>query len=148
MIRLLHNTKQDFCLLVSYLNLVDKDFGVPLSQKQNLEVYATKLLDKGMVLGVIENDEIVSCIGFYCNDIENGIAYISMMSTFLKARGKGYAKSLLEEIIKICRKKGFKAIISSSINPVAISLYKSVGYEEMNRETTDNNECVVLKYVL
>ncbi|WP_300549007.1 GNAT family N-acetyltransferase [uncultured Bacteroides sp.] len=148
MIRILHNTNQDYCLLVSYLHLVDKDFGIPLSQKQNLETYATKLLDKGIVTVVIENDEIVSCIGFYCNDVDNGIAYVSMLSTLSKTRGKGYAKLLIGEMIELCKKKRFKSIISSSINPVAISLYKSVGYEEIKKEIVDNKECVTLEYML
>lgn len=147
MIKRLRNEKEDKDLLLSYLYLVDADFGIPLSSKHNLEDYASKLLRLGVVIVVVIDGEIQSCRAFYCNNTESRVAYGSMMSTLPKARGKGYAKLLVEEMIKICRVKGFKSIISSSINPVAISLYKSVGYQEIDRNVTEGGKiCVTLEY--
>lgn len=147
MVKQLRNEREDKDLLLSYLYLVDEDFGIPLSLKHNLEDYASKLLRLGIVIVVMIDGEIQSCRAFYCNNTESRVAYGSMMSTLSKARGKGYAKLLVEEMIKICRIKGFKSIISSSINPVAISLYKSVGYQEISRNVTEDGKiCVTLEY--
>ena len=148
MIRQLQNTVEDKNLLVSYLRAVDNDFHIPLSSKQNLEEYASKLLEHGIVIVVMDAEKIVSCRGFYCNNQTSGIAYGSMMSTLSIARGKGYARLLIDNMINICREKGFKSIISSSVNPIAISLYKTVGYKEIKEEFCNGVLCVTLEYKL
>lgn len=148
MIRQLENSTCDIELLYSYLSLVDQDFRIPLSQKVDLHEYAVKLLIHGIVIAYEENNHLLSCRGFYCNDVESGIAYGVMMSTLPEAQGRGYARLLIEEMFKICRSKGFKAVISSSVNPKAVALYKSLGYKEINVQPDGNEIRVTLKYDL
>lgn len=148
MIRQLNNSLDDHQLLLSFLHLVDKDFEVPLSSKTDLSEYASKVLNFGCVLVFIEDNEIISCRIFYCNDLEKKIAYGSMMSTLPQGRGKGYAKLLIKEMIKICRYKGCKSVISSSVNPKAISIYKSIGYNVIEEELEGDKKKVILEYIL
>lgn len=148
MIKQLEDTVENRDLLYSYLLLVNHDFRIPLSEKVDLYEYASKLLACGVVIVVIEKGEILSCRGFYCNDNISGTAYGTMMSTLPKAQGKGYARLLVEEMFRICREKGFKYVISSSVNPKAIALYKSVGYQEIAEVWNGGERKVTLKYNL
>ena len=121
--RQLVDAEKDKKLLLSYLIRVNDSFGVPLTQKVQLPDYISKLLRLGCVLVMIEGDEILSCVAFYCNDMENRIAYCVLVSTVPQAQGKGYARLLINEMIKICKSKSFVSIETSSINPIAIALY-------------------------
>ena len=120
--------------LISYLNDVDHDFGIPISEKITINYFAEKLLTFGKVFGVKENEEIVSCIGFYCNDNINRNAYLPILSTQKRARGKGYARILVNKMIEECKKCEMKTILCDSINPHAINLYKSIGFVQYNSE--------------
>ena len=120
--------------LCSYLCKVDSDFGVPLSSKVSIESFSEKLLTHGYVFVVKENNNIISCIGFYCNDYSNYTAYLPILSTTERARGKGLARLLVNRMIEECTKRGMKKILCDSINPHAIELYKSVGFIEYKRD--------------
>ena len=146
--RQLVDAEKDKKLLLSYLIRVNDSFGVPLTQKVQLPDYISKLLRFGCVLVMIEGDEILSCVAFYCNDMENRIAYCVLVSTLPQAQGKGYARLLINEMIKICKSKSFVSIETSSINPIAIALYKSVGYKVVKEEQEGNKTKVTLKYKL
>lgn len=148
MIKQLENTESDFNMLFAFMQKVEKDFVVPLSKKVNLKNYVNKLLFNGCVLAIIDNNEMLSCRAFYCNDLEHKIAYGSFMSTLSKAQGKGYAKLLIKEMIRICHEKGFHSIISASINPKAIALYKSMGYDVIREEVDNGYPRIVLEYIL
>lgn len=127
-------TKTNCDKLYHYLLSVDNDFGVPLSEKANLRLLSEKLLKDGFVLAKLENRRIVSVLCFYANDLINRIAYISIMSSKEIVRGKGYARQLITECIDICRERGMAKIQCDSINPIAIGLYKSVGFIQYKQE--------------
>lgn len=120
--------------LINYLNDVDHDFGIPISEKTSINSFAEKLLQFGKVFGVKENEELVSCIGFYCNDKINQTAHLPILSTRKMARGKGYAHILVNKMIEECKKCEMKTILCDSINPHAVNLYKSVGFTEFRSE--------------
>ena len=120
--------------LVNYLNDVDTDFGIPLSNKVSIDSFAEKLIKHGIVLVIRNNDEIISCIGFYCNDIIERFAYLPILSTKKSARGKGFARLLILQMLKECKAKKMRAVFCDSINSHAISLYKSIGFIEYKRE--------------
>ena len=145
MICFLENIKEDQGRLLSYLKLVDKDFGVPLSSKIDMTQYVVKLLSLGNVIVVMENEEIASCICFYCNDFQERKAYISLLSTLSFYQGKGYAKMLVNEAIRYCRTKRFQKIFVDSINIAAVSLYMSEGFRKIQTELINGNEKVILE---
>ena len=72
----------------------------------------------------------LACGVFYCNDMDTHVAYLPLLSPRLDARGKGYAKLLLNEMIQCCKEKGMYRILCDSVNPIAVKLYKSLGFTE------------------
>ena len=132
MIYHLKNVPNDYQLLLHYFQTVDNDFGISLSRKVDLKEYTSELLKYGYVYAIMDENrqDILSCIVFYCNDMDTHIAYLPLLSTRADARGKGYAKLLVNEMIQCCKQKGMCRIICDSVNPVAVKLYKSLGFTE------------------
>lgn len=120
--------------LKSYLNEVDRDFETPLSNKTDIATFSTKIIDNGKVYAVKENNKISAIICFYCNDYIENKAHLPILSTKKEARGKGYARLLINEMTKLCKEKEMKYIYCDSVNPIAISLYKSLGFIEYKKE--------------
>ena len=147
MIRKLSNTENDHYLLLAFLRSVDAEFGIPLSSKVDLKEYTSKLLNRASVLVVEEESQIQSGVMFYCNK-DDSVAYEPLLGTLPQAQGHGYARRLLQEMIKECRQKGLSRILTDSINPIAVSLYHSMGFEEIGRETEDGREKVFMQYQL
>ncbi|MBR5281514.1 MAG: GNAT family N-acetyltransferase [Alistipes sp.] len=130
--------------LINYLYEVDCDFGIPLSSKVSIASFANKLLAYGNVYVVKYNNEFVSCIGFYCNDTINQIAHLPILSTKTIARGKGFARLLINKMIDECTQRGMKCILCDSINPSAIAIYKSIGFFEYDKDGDKS----FLKYII
>lgn len=146
MIRL-QPTENDHQKLTAYLEEVDQDFGIPLSTKVGIPDYAGKILKNGRVYVIEEqSDEPLSLICFYCNDFRSHTAFLPILSTKKEARGKGYAKLLIQRMIADCREEHMVRICCDSINPVAVSLYKSLGFVETARETTGTYTKVCLTH--
>lgn len=136
----------DDAMLYGYLLEVDKDFGIPLSCKVDLASYASRLLSNGCVIAVKENEKLASIIGFYCNDHQQKTAHLPLLSTAKWARGKGYAGLLIREMIITCRNAGMHKICCDSVNPIAIHLYKSIGFKETTRTKEGDFEKIFLEY--
>ena len=141
--------KNDIQNLIQYLKDVDKDFGILLSEKVDLELYAIKLLNNGHVIAIL--NDVKSIIGincFYSNDQVNKTAYLPILSVKSEARGKGCAKQMISKMIDMCKKNGMKTISCNSINPIAVSLYKSFGFKEFRTERYNNFEKIYLSLSL
>lgn len=145
----LSNTEIDKSLLFNYLLDVNNDFEIPLDKKiTDLKAYAFKLLEQGNVIMMIDNGIPVSMISYYTNDFVSFIAYWPILSTKKCARGKKYAKTLIQLMIQDCKEKKFKSIKCDSVNPIAIVLYKSIGFVEYQRTIDGGIEKVYLEYKL
>lgn len=141
----LQNKTCDINKLYNYLLVVDSDFKVPLSNKVNLLEYSSKILHDGHVVVEMESDKILSCICFYCNDHNNQTACVTLMSTCIKAQGKGYAKALNYKVFDICKKHGMSRVVTESVNPMAVKVYLSTGYNIINTKKNDGIVCSVLE---
>lgn len=137
MIVKLDYNENDRNILVDYLIETDEDFGIPLSDKVNIPLFAEKILSKGHVYMVFEDNIYCAMICFYCNDIIEKKAFLPILSTKANARGKGYAKQLIMLMINVCSLYKMKYIICDSINPIAVSIYKSLGFKTY-KESCDN----------
>ncbi|MBO5312819.1 MAG: GNAT family N-acetyltransferase [Clostridia bacterium] len=133
-----------------FLRLVDKDFPVPLSCKQDLSQLARKLCEKGTLCAREENGEIVALVAGYTDNLENNIAYISVVATRKDARGKGYARALVCEFIDICREKGIDAVHLYTVhsNTSAVKMYNSIGFMEWVVEDEPRKNDLHLIYCL
>jgi len=65
----------------------------------------------------------------YTNDLQNRIAYLSLLCVKEKYRGQGIAKKLLILFFELCKEKEMKTIhlYTHKTNISAINLYKSIG---------------------
>lgn len=135
----LKNNEHNARILVNYLNEVDHDFKIPLSEKISLKDFALKILSNGYVLAVLDNKNFlvgVNC--FYCNDEIHKTAYFIVLSVKKNCQGKGYAKQLIFEMINICKQKGMVKICCETVNPIAASLYESIGFKVYKSEYCNN----------
>lgn len=129
MILKLSNTSNNINLLTQYLCEVDNDFEIPLSSRTELKIFSLKLLLHGHVFFAIEKKQAVGLVAFYCNNYESHQAYIPILSVKQNYRSKGYARQLINIAINVCRLYKMNTISVDSINPIAITLYKSVGFK-------------------
>ena len=129
MIIKLSNNKTDTQILVDYLKAVDEDFVMPLSSKVDLLELAQKTLEYGYAYIALENGNVVALVTFYCNDKANAKAFLPILSVKKEFRGKGYARKLVNIVIDVSRLHEMQMVCVDSINPVAIGLYKSVGFK-------------------
>lgn len=131
MIIKLSNNETDIQVLFDYLKDVDRDFEIPLSSKVNLSEFARKTLSNGHAFMVREDDKYVALVTLYCNDKVNVKAFLPILSVKECYRGKGYARQLVNIAINISRLYEMKTVNVDSVNPIAISLYKSVGFQSV-----------------
>ena len=133
-----------------FLKNIDKDFPIPLSEKQDLGLLAKKFCEKATLCTKEENDEIVALVAGYTENLENNIAYISVVGTLEMARGKGYAKSLVREFIDICKEKNIDAVHLYAVhaNTAAVNMYKSIGFVEWKMENEPRKDDLHLIYYL
>ena len=115
-----------------FLEKVDKSFPVPISEKQNLSEYATKLLSQATLCCEIENDEIVSMVAGYTDNLTDALGYVSLVATIEGAQGNGYAKKLIMDFLGICGEKNINAVhlYTHITNEKAIRMYKDLGFED------------------
>ena len=143
MIRVLN--KNESLILENYLKSVDGDFNVSLSSKINISDYAFKLVQKGVVIAVEEEQQLCGIIGLYINDEINYKGFISILSVKKQYIGKGYATSLVNQSFKLCEENRIKEILVDTVNPIAEHLYKSLGFVSYKEELEDE---ICKKYLL
>ena len=134
MIIKLSNNETDIQILFDYLKDVDRDFETPLSSKVNLSEFARKTLANGHAFMAREDDKFVALATLYCNDKVTVKAFLPILSVKECYRGKGYARQLVNIVINLSRLYEMKTVNVDSVNPTAISLYKSVGFKSVEVE--------------
>ncbi len=116
----------------SFLHKVDKLFPIPLSHKQNLSDFATKLKENGALCTKVENDELVALVAGYIDNVINKKGYISIVATLPRFQGKGYASELVKDFLNIAKEKCLEAVHLYAVpsNIIAINMYKQIGFVE------------------
>lgn len=134
------NVKREFTReqLSIFLNAVDKDFSVPLSQKQNLTALTDKFYDYGTLFAEVDDGKIISLVAGYTDNVINDRAYLSVVATLEEGRGRGLAPMLINRFIDFARVKGLNAVhlYTDQSNVIAIKMYKELGF----KVTCDYNE--------
>lgn len=131
-----------------FLQKVDDKFPTPLSKKQDLKCFSKKLFEKATVVVKHENEEIVAMVAGYTENIVDNIAYITILATLECARGKGYAKGIIEDFFEICKSKKIKAVhlYAAPSNIPAVNLYKKIGFVQYKIENEPRKEDLHLIY--
>lgn len=113
--------------LYNFLKDIDEDFTPCLSSKVNLSEYIEKIQNQAELIV----DQAVSLRGLvilYCNDVVNYKAYISLVGVSREFRGMGIARKMMVEAIQKAQDNGMKVIGIHSNNPIALNLYKTLGF--------------------
>jgi ribosomal protein S18 acetylase RimI-like enzyme len=136
--------------IYNFLIDVDSSFPVPLSQKQDLYAYAKKLKDKATIASILCDERIIAMVAGYTENIIDNLAYISIVATTKDARGRGYARNVLQEFIQICREKRIRAVhlYTAKNNLPAMKLYKKIGFVEYKIENEPRQDDVHLIYFI
>ena len=115
-----------------FLNAVDKEFPVPLSQKTDLHEYAIKLYEHATIFFVEQDGKIAAMVAGYTDNVENNMAYISLLATKKEYRGQGYAKRLVNEFLECAKNKNLSAthLYAVETNERAVQLYYKLGFEK------------------
>ena len=107
----------------------NKEIGRKLSDEE-LQVGIRKFIDKGEVIGFVENERITAMLVLYCYNFDTLQAYICNVYVLDEYRGKHLSECMIEKAIEICRSKGFKTICLhvSESNIPAVKTYKKLGF--------------------
>ena len=115
-----------------FLRAVDLHFPTPLSKKQDLHAFALKLFEKATLCCKFDEGKISAMVAGYTDNLDENIAYISIVATRSEYRGRGYAASLVTDFIEICARKNIDAVhlYSACSNIAAMNMYRKLGFVE------------------
>jgi ribosomal protein S18 acetylase RimI-like enzyme len=132
MTRLVKLQEPDAARFEAFIAGMDAEFEPSISRRVDLDAYARKLLQVGEVIAAMDDDQfIVGTIGFYCNDLENRCAYISLVGVSRRERRLGVGGALLDDCLQKCRSAGMVRVdlhLRAS-NRAALALYRSRGFQ-------------------
>jgi len=80
--------------IIRFLNLVDDQFHVKLSERVNIEDYSTKLSKAAMNYYLVIDEKDVGHLGFYVNK-SDGFLFISSIALMKDFEGRGLAGKLI-----------------------------------------------------
>lgn len=117
-----------------FLQDVDGLFPVPLSKKQDLNVFAQKLCEKATLCASFGDDRIVALVAGYTDQVDDDLGYISIVATRPEAQGKGLASAMVKEFLSIAARKKLRAVHLYAVkdNLLAIKMYKKLGFTVWN----------------
>ncbi|MBR4013824.1 MAG: GNAT family N-acetyltransferase [Clostridia bacterium] len=115
---------------MKFLQRVDAGFPVPLSNKTTLEALAQKFCDKATLCYELDGEDIVYLVAGYTDNVVDNVAYISVVATLDRARGKGFATKCVSRFLEIAERKGLHAthLYTDRKNEAAINMYLKIGF--------------------
>ena len=108
--------------------------------KEATRKYIAEHLDKNLFMfGLFIGEELVANCGYYLDEHfptyinSNGyLGYICNVFTKEEYRGKGYQRKVFNECFEYAKQKGITNFKLSSKNEVAINMYKSFGFKQID----------------
>ena len=115
-----------------FLESVNTDFPIPLSQKISLREYAEKIIEFGEIVVALEKNTLKGLAIGYTENLKGNSAYISVVGVKKEFRGSGIGKKVVQKFIEICRQKKIKSVnlYTHKSNKAAIKMYKALGFKE------------------
>lgn len=133
--------KADTAQLAAHLRACDDVFTPPLSDRVNVDDYASKIADRAQRFEAWINCELVGLIAAYCNDLEQRTAFITSVSVLPIWQGRGIASRLMAICIGYVRNLGFRRIeleVEGS-NAAAVTLYNKHGFKKNSSNSQTKN---------
>jgi ribosomal protein S18 acetylase RimI-like enzyme len=127
----------EFCLnkaaeaaIASHLLDCDADFIPPLSERVEIDSYASKIAGNAMRFEAWADGMLVGLVAAYCNDCERRVAHITNVSVLRRWQGERIASRLLEQCIGHVKEHGFEHVeLEVDVeNAGAITLYEKNGF--------------------
>lgn len=128
--------------LEAFLREVDGDFPVPLSQKQDLSAFAQKLMEKGTLCCVMEDDRILAMAAGYTRNLSENLAYLSVAAVLRSHRGRGLGAKTVQSFLQCSREAGAVGVHLYAVadNAPAMAMYRRLGFTLWQRETEPRPE--------
>lgn len=116
--------------LYKFLKKVERLFPVPLSEREQLIMLASKFEKYGTVSYVRENGKIIAICAGYTNDQVQRLGYISVVASLPEYTNKGYGKVAVQGFIEKAKNAGMKAIhlYADKENKIALNMYGKLGF--------------------
>lgn len=116
--------------LYEFLKKVERLFPVPLSEREQLIMLASKFEKYGTVSYVRENGKIIAICAGYTNDQVQRLGYISVVASLPEYTNKGYGKVAVQGFIEKAKNAGMKAIhlYADKENKAALNMYGKLGF--------------------
>lgn len=116
--------------LYKFLKKVERLFPVPLSEREQLIMLASKFEKYGTVSYVRENGKIIAICAGYTNDQVQRLGYISVVASLPEYTNKGYGKVAVQGFIEKAKNAGMKAIhlYADKENKAALNMYGKLGF--------------------
>lgn len=116
--------------LYKFLKKVERLFPVPLSEREQLIMLASKFEKYGTVSYVRENGKIIAICAGYTNDQVQRLGYISVVASLPEYTNKGYGKVAVQGFIEKAKNAGMKAIhlYADKENEAALNMYGKLGF--------------------
>lgn len=119
--------------LLKFLQLVDKDFPVPLSEKTELTLLSSKFFNLGdVIIARDSNNDIAGIVAGYLKNGQNGLGYISVVAVKKEYRGLGLSKQMLSRYLLYCNDNCETIdaihIYTTTDNIYALEVYRSLGF--------------------
>jgi len=134
--------------LVGFIQRMDKFFKPAIGARADLNKYVQKLKANGIVLGSVDSSQqVTSLVGFYANDTVTRTAFITYVAVDPELQGKQVAKTLVKQAMTLSALKGMKLIKVSTWaeNVGALKVYKNLGFEEIERQSSEERTTVFLE---
>ena len=121
--------------IATHLSRVDASFQPILSMRVDIPAYAKKLHDKAFRFEAWLSQDLVGLVATYCNQSNDGKAFVSSVSVWPECQGEGIASHLIQQCIDHLEIQGFYfldlEVDKRSLS--AVSLYRKLGFNTLQR---------------
>lgn len=107
----------------------------PLSERVDLDEYVDKWLKFADILLAFDKNKVIGIRVLYANDMENKCAHGLLLSILPEYQGRGIGRKMYHLSINLAKNRGMTKffLFVHYENRIAIKLYKSLGFVEIER---------------
>ena len=120
--------------IAAHLLGADAAFEPALSSRVNIRSYSQKLNDKAVRFEAWLGEQLVGLVASYCNEVDEGKAFVTSVSVTPEFQGQGIAFQLITQCIAYVRGLGFRQMeLEVDYRSVAaVALYQKLGFNTLS----------------
>jgi len=117
-------------IFIEYSDFLQVDLCFQNFEKELQTLHQVYSPPQGCIILAKQNDNTVGCVAL--KPIGEGVCEMKRLYVRPEARGKGFGKKMVEELISFARKSPYKTMKLDTVSKLqeAISLYRSFGFVE------------------